>query len=76
LSVSKPNDKWFSSVPVVGTRGVSMCDEHHDARMKAFWRAIGQEAELERDEDDREIEPLVTIQPAEPTKGNRKALVR
>jgi hypothetical protein len=53
-----------------------MCDEYHDARMKAFWRALGQEAELEDDKEEREIESLITIQPAEPTKGNRKALVR
>lgn len=56
--------------------GVSMCDEIHDARLRVFWRSLAEESELEREEEIREIEPLIKVQPPELPKASRKALVR
>ena len=54
-----------------------MCDEHYDARMKAFWRAVAEDSEIELDEkkDDATERPIV-IDSIEPTKAKPKGLLR
>jgi len=51
-----------------------MCDEYNDARMKAFWRAVAEETELEIDEKEDEVNdrPIVIDSP----KSKPKALLR
>ena len=52
-----------------------MCDEYYDARMKAFWRALAEDSELEEEMDQETVEPIV-LQPIEPVKLKAKALAR
>ena len=55
-----------------------MCDEYDDARMKAFWRALGAieaENELEDDKDELLRSP-VSVATVEPPKPKAKSLLR
>lgn len=52
-----------------------MCDEYYDGRMKAFWRALEEDAELEEEKDEELVQPVV-LQPIEPVKSKPKALAR
>jgi len=54
-----------------------MCDEYYDARMKAFWRAVAEDSELELDEkeDDATGRPIV-IDSIDLPKAKPKALLR
>ncbi len=54
-----------------------MCDEYYDARMKAFWRAVAEDSELELDEkeDDAKERPIV-IDSIDLPKAKPKALLR
>jgi hypothetical protein len=54
-----------------------MCDEYYDARMKAFWRAVAEDSELELDEkeDDATERPIV-IDSIDLPKTKPKALLR
>ena len=54
-----------------------MCDEYYDARMKAFWRAVAEDSEIELDEkkDDATERPIV-IDSIELTKAKPKGLLR
>ena len=52
-----------------------MCDEYYDARMKAFWRALAEDSELEEETDQGIVERIV-LQPIEPVKPRPKALAR
>ena len=54
-----------------------MCDEYYDARMKAFWRAVAEDSELELDvkEDDATERPIV-IDSIDRPKAKPKALLR
>lgn len=52
-----------------------MCDEYYDVRMKAFWRALAEDAELEEEKDEELVQPIV-LQPIEPVKSKPKAIAR
>jgi len=65
------------SSPKYGTEGGPMCDEYYDERMKALWRAIADESELERDEEREEESPRpIAIEPLDLPKAKPKALLR
>jgi len=54
-----------------------MCDEYYDERMKAVWRALADESELERDEESEEESPRpIAIEPLDLPKAKPKALLR
>jgi len=54
-----------------------MCDEYNDARMKAFWRAVAEESELEIDEkEDEATERPIVIDSIDSPKSKPKALLR
>ena len=54
-----------------------MCDEYYDARMKAFWRAVAEESDLELDEKEGEpAERPIVIDSIELPKAKPKALLR
>ena len=54
-----------------------MCDEYYDERMKAVWRALADESELERDEESEEESPRpIAIGPLDLPKAKPKALLR
>ena len=54
-----------------------MCDEYYDARMKAFWRAVAEDTELEVDEkEDEQAERPIVIDSIDLPKTKPKALLR
>jgi predicted acetyltransferase len=54
-----------------------MCDEYYDARMKAFWRAVAEDSEIELDEkEDAATERPIVIDSIELPKAKPKALLR
>lgn len=52
-----------------------MCDEYYDARMKAFWRTLAEDAELDEEKEAELVQPIL-LQPIEPVKSKPKALAR
>ena len=53
-----------------------MCDEYYDTRMKAFWRAVAEESELELDEKEEATPEPIRIDSIELPKVKPKALLR
>ena len=54
-----------------------MCDEYYDARMKAFWRAVAEESDLELDEKEGEpAERPIVIDSIELPRAKPKSLLR
>ena len=58
-------------------QGAPMCDEYYDARMKAFWRAVAEDTELEVDEkEDEQAQRPIVIDSIDLPKAKPKALLR
>ena len=54
-----------------------MCDEYYDARMKAFWRVVAEDSELELDEKEGDAtERPIVIDSIDLPKAKPKALLR
>jgi hypothetical protein len=54
-----------------------MCDEYYDERMKAFWRALADESQTDREaEQEEELPRPIAIEPLELPKAKPKALLR
>ena len=78
LRASKRNPKSTCIHTGIRGTGAAMCDEYDDARMKAFWRALGAieaENELEDDKDELLRSP-VSVATVEPPKPKAKSLLR
>src|SRR5439155_15264561 len=76
----RPNaqiDKQTCIVPGLRVAGAPMCDEYYDERLKAFWRAVAEDSEIELDEkkDDATERPIV-IDSIDLSKAKPKALLR
>jgi len=54
-----------------------MCDEYSDARVRAFWRAVAEESELDVDsKEEEEIRQPIVIDSIELPKAKPKTLLR